>query len=135
MNREIEFRGKRVDNSEWVYGDLTGGDTIHTKAPWVDSGTYEWWGYEVIEESIGQYTGLKDKNRKKIFEGDVVQITDVSLGEPYTSSSEIIWGQKGSWHPSGTYCENLSEYITSISGKNNSTVIGNIHEHPELLKS
>jgi uncharacterized phage protein (TIGR01671 family) len=86
MNREIEFRGKRVDNGEWVYGDLTGGDTIHTKAPWVDSGTYEWWGYEVIEESVGQYTGLKDKDGKKIFDGDVIKWErSYSFGDDYSN--------------------------------------------------
>jgi uncharacterized phage protein (TIGR01671 family) len=130
MKREIDFRGKSIIDKKWIYGFLSYSDNEDVYYIGVQELMTP-----VITESVGQYTVLKDKNGKKIFEGDVVQITGVSLGEPYTFSSEIIWGQKGSWHPSGTYCENLSEYITSISGKNNSTVIGNIHEHPELLKS
>ena len=84
MNREILFRGKRVDNGEWVYGDLIQlhdgrkyiidnkfgaciddkGNFINTKSPFVN---------EVMPKTVSQYTGLKDKNGKKIFEGDIVK--------------------------------------------------------------
>jgi uncharacterized phage protein (TIGR01671 family) len=130
MNREIKFRGKRVDNSEWVYGYLT--HTNKKMNPCILVGVVE--VYEVDPETIGQFAGLKDKNVKEIYEGDILK----------DSISGVLWVVKLGFNKKAGYIGWYVEHeeigrtstLTGDYGADQNSyveVIGNIYENPELL--
>ena len=121
--REILFRGKRIDNGEWVKGmpcsDLKGGvDSIQSN---IGGGIFD-----VIPETVGQYTGLKDKNGRRIFEGDIVRMDGNYL---YT----VEWYEPWAQH---LFCSKARacHRTTCLAIEETMEVIGNIHDNPELLE-
>lgn len=128
--REILFRGKRNDSSEWVYGNFVRG-CVDDFAYIVEFGNKELCRnyVEVIPETVGQYTGLTDKNGKKIFDGDIVKGLFV-FGE----ISSVVIFKYGSFGIEWNIDE--IKVLDPFLGLRNieCEVIGNIHDNPELLK-
>ncbi len=132
MNREILFRGKRVDNGKWFEGDgIQYPKSIKRKGEcWVGGvkGINDW--VQVIPETVGQYTGIDDENGVKIFEGDVVKC--------YASEDAancVVIFEKGEYRLVPTkrykdYQECCGYHAIRCFVK---IVIGNIHDNPELL--
>ena len=141
--REILFRGKRKDNGEWIEGYLVklGRESfsdperygICNKAiPLGGSGVcYNLKIDEIIPETIGQYTGLTDKNGKKIFEGGIVQYYGTYPLEVYIEKGHT----KTRWYDTVS-ARKYDEMFFSIDreGYGECEVIGNIYDNPELLK-
>lgn len=141
--REIKFRGQEYNGywedgtrkgGGWIYGDL---HFNHDGAFIFDREEYEW--HKVYPETIGQYTGVKDKNGKEIYEGDIVK-TNWDVG----SLIEIIF-----WHKEGAFRQiPVKEYrfyternnwialwnFSKPVGVGDAEVIGNVYEHKHLLE-
>lgn len=135
--REILFRGKRMDNGDWVEGDLIASRYIspYQNGELYINGTYVngksvdgiVWGqgslYRIAPSTVGQYTGLKDKNGKMIFDGDIVKrLGDKCVVKWIKEDAKfIIIGGMTKLDFSLFFAENLE-------------VIGNITDNPELLE-
>ncbi len=126
--REILFRGKTQDG-KWAYGiPVVLGGRTYILSDFRYGGAYI--DKKVIGETVGQFTGLTDKNGKKIFEGDIIQCEayDHEFEDEYLSNSKIVVGYESGYfypfHLNGGW----------RSGIENAEVIGNIHDKPELLE-
>ena len=154
--REILFRGKRIDNGEWVCsGNIfhlneNGGEyyipNINTKCTTThECNSIGEYGnisaivckndtrlYKVNPETVGQYTGLTDKNGRKIFEGDIVKVTGLY---PDRDGEKRIWrqfrvGEVFYYH--GAFY--FGEWQLCTTSEKCIEIIGNIHDNPELLE-
>ena len=126
--REILFRGKRIDNGAWVYGfvRMYGGKYPPQIATLPDEdGVCK--HCEVVDCTVGQYTGLTDKNGKRIWEGDIIPVWEQGEEYPYKVvycadcfMLSMLDSEQGSY-PLSVKC-------------NTSEVIGNIHDNPKLIE-
>ena len=116
--REILFRGKSRNNGKWYEGDL--GTVAHKR--FIDDGIVN---ERVIPETVGQYTGLTDKNGKKIFEGDILKGAWETVFQVVYDDCYLGFRAK---EKDGMH--NCIDYY----GLDRLEIIGNIHDNPELLK-
>lgn len=139
MTREILFRGKRVDNGEWIFGDFRhifhGEYRTHIvdNSNGLNNGVC---GLEVASSTVGQFTGLTDKNGRKIFEGDIIKWE-------YLCNDHLVYQvvyEKGTAgfvtrrnfnNRDGIDCYSDSVFVDD---GDMSEVIGNIYDNPELLE-
>ena len=131
MNREILFKAKRKDNGEWVEGDL-----LHTRhADVVLISDFEDQLFRCDGNTLCQYTGLADKNGKKIWENDIISIHAYSYYEPEDdyfgavkySLKDACWCLCS--EVADIICECFGSYTTEIKK------YGNIFDNPELLEA
>ena len=152
--REILFRGKRIDNGEWIEGSLindgrcfiaihpslafgpTCKDEINGETLW---GLYPF--FEVDPSTVGQYTGLTDKNGKRIFEGDIVyySCSDISAIIKQGQYTDIDLPNKPAVGYYVEYLEDGKTFQESIDSREcdeeyGCEVIGNATDNPELLE-
>lgn len=146
--REIVFRGKRRDTGKWVEGYF-----VHCKSEWEEErvaeiippetdriyrGEYDLYDvHEVDPDTVGQFTGLTDKNGTRIFEGDIVRVERWLYSGENKKEREVFNGVV--WYDEKRTCFGLrsTKYrclpIARFKG-DYITVIGNIHDNPELLE-
>ena len=133
MKREILYRGARMGDGKFVYGSLVfvkENDKSENELPHIvisyGPDTFDW--FEVDPETVGQFTGMTDKNGTKIFEGDIVRhidttrhVVEVVNSEVYFDTEILEFGLKE------------SNELFHVQFNDEFEVIGNIHDNKELL--
>ncbi|MCM3257126.1 YopX family protein [Paenibacillus lautus] len=129
MKREIKFKGKRIDNGEWVYGNLV---TYFNKPAIQDYAQTNGEIFLVDPETVGQYTGLKDRNGKEIYEGDILKVNKLSFKSSWPLPENLLVKFYGGMFQLYRGDENLMGlhlmYIEECE------VIGNRWDNPNLLE-
>ncbi len=147
MNREILFRGKRLDNGEWVYGDLVTKYPHHKGLTIVENGRVY---HEVDPETVGQYLGIADKNGDKVFQGDILKYTQVIYTDCSKTEIEEVrepaYIEIAHYHPMGSVVKPWTKGVRAfvwdtetgegLTGKIESDeieIIGNRWDNPDVV--
>lgn len=132
MKREIKFRGKHLHRHEWIYGgigkDWNNNVFILPNENWSKGGIVE-------KDTIGQFSGIPDKNGKDIYEDDIVRWD-------YDNKLYVIRFQSGMFYASVEECNEriyggfpLHAFTGTAEEGSQCEIVGNIHDNPELLKN
>lgn len=143
MNDRFRFRAKRVDNNKFVYGYLCFiyiDNEKHCRVYSLDDAM----SYDCYTKSLGQCVGLKDKNGRLIYEGDVITVDSSTINindtkaivffDEYEASFNLQWLPKGNGANALKRIKKLSKHGLGDTRWWEVEVIGNIHENPELLE-
>lgn len=137
--REILFKGKQSIDNEWCEGYYY---SDGTKFYIAYEGKKDCIIHEVIPKTVGQFTGLTDKNKKKIFEGDIVKCTYEPNDCSFTavvmfgnSNGEYDWGFQLKRISGANVNTDILLWVEAEDAGAYIEVIGNIHDNPELLKA
>lgn len=139
--REMLFKGKRIDNGEWVFGDLIHEpyriviqyyeDEIKGKGNCAKTGSKKRIKVTVDPETVCQHTEVDDKNGKNIFHKDIVSAPFTGYGGKKCTRIGVVEYLKGAfcvnWNDSEEYGKNFLGYVNGIE------VIGNVFDNPELI--
>jgi len=134
--REILFRGKRIDNGEWVYGhygEYTNmrSETISAMSVPNKHSIYGNLCYDVDLSTVGQFTGLTDKNGKKIFIDDIVE----AKRPPHFQRGVVTQLSDGLYVFKGKKYHDLIDFkLEDVNLERCLSVIGNVHDNPDLLE-
>ena len=126
--REIEFRAQRKDNKKWIYGNLL---VIEDECFIITVSRKEWKKIqlekiEVNLDTVGQYVGRKDKNGRKIYNGDILLFNFSSIGE---RKAVVLYSKERT----AFLLRPVDNFM--FTTMDNGVVIGNMHENPELLEA
>lgn len=121
------WRGKRIDDGEWVSGDMS---RLISKNRYYIEDNQEDWVCEVDPSTLGECTGLRDKNGKLIFEGDILRLVYDGTEHIYV----VIWDIDELGFKATNGQENYGKEFEYLGCCEEIESIGNIHDNPELLK-
>lgn len=132
--RTIKFRGKDIETGEWVYGHFFQrlGHYPAIVEPRPRDGKVMYYEIAVEDTTVGQFTGLLDKNGKEIYEGDIV---DAWSAGGHLPNGIIKWGEGiAGFFIMPPKCNAVWHLVGNDENKETLEVLGNIHDNPELLK-